>query len=75
MDGLAFYRLTQLPQKKSQKRKVQTQQVVNQEGVEYICTNCHTTNLVSAIGAIQCRSCDWRILEKGRSLSVTLSAV
>ena len=75
MDGLAFYRLTQIPAKKSQKRKVQTQQVVEQAGVEYICANCNKVNLVSARGAIQCRFCDWRILEKGRSLTVTLSAV
>ena len=75
MDGLAYYRLKQLPVKKSQKPKVQSQQPIDKTGVEYLCANCGKPNIVSARSDIQCRYCDWRILDKGRTLSVTLKAV
>ena len=79
MDGLALFRLTRVPQKQSKKRKV-NQNPVEQlksdlSGVEYYCSSCGKTNLVTAVSNIQCKSCDWRILEKGRKSIVTINAV
>ena len=76
MNGLAFYRLTQVPRKETRKRKVDTTVEVKQEsGVEYFCAHCGATNIVSSTSTIQCTSCDWRILEKGRKSQVVLKAV
>jgi DNA-directed RNA polymerase subunit RPC12/RpoP len=76
MDGLAFYRLTQVPRKETRKRKVDPKvEEVEESGVEYRCANCSSINLVSSKSTIQCTRCDWRILEKGRKTQVVLKAV
>jgi len=77
MDGLAFYRLTQVPDRKPRKRKVETKQdtTIDETGVEYYCGGCGKINLVNSTSSIQCRYCDWRILEKGKKNTVTLKAV
>ena len=79
MDGLAFYRLTQVPQAQTRKRKVvepQLTPVIEEEtGVEYNCHNCNKTNIIYSKTVIQCGHCDWRILEKAKSVAVTVNAV
>jgi DNA-directed RNA polymerase subunit RPC12/RpoP len=78
MDGLALFRLTRVPQKQSKKRKVNQnpeEQLTDLSGVEYYCSSCGKTNLVTAVSNIQCKTCDWRILEKGRKSTVTINAV
>lgn len=77
MDGLAFFRLTQVPQKESKKRKVVSKVEIKKDepGVEYYCSYCGNINIVTINSNIQCTSCDWRILEKGRKSTVTINAV
>ncbi len=78
MDGLAFYRLTQIPQntkKRKVKPKVEEHNLENEIGVEYYCPNCNQPNIVNSVCTIQCKKCDWRILEKGRQSIVTIKAV
>lgn len=78
MDGLAYYRLTQVPQKENKKRKVKNPVEhisINEKGVEYYCSDCGHTNIVNSISTIQCKRCDWRILQKGRKSIVTINAV
>jgi DNA-directed RNA polymerase subunit RPC12/RpoP len=79
MDGLALFRLTRVPQKQSKKRKVnqKTEEELKSDlaSVEYYCSSCGKTNLVTTVSNIQCAFCDWRILEKGRKSIVTINAV
>lgn len=76
MDGLAYYRLKQIPQKKGIKRKVKEPVIVNtEEGTKYHCARCNRVNLINTSSHIKCIYCDWRILEKRRSERVVIEAV
>tara|TARA_B000000441_G_C21693952_1_gene321493 strand:- start:784 stop:1017 length:234 start_codon:yes stop_codon:yes gene_type:complete len=77
MDGLAFFRLTQVPKRESKKRKVvsKVEVVPEESGVEYNCSYCGQKNIVTTTSNIQCTYCDWRILQKGRKSTVTINAV
>lgn len=77
MNGLAFYRLKHLPKEKSKKRKVYhaITKRENEIGVKYSCNNCGMEIIVDSNTILQCKSCDWRILEKKRVSTVVLQAV
>jgi DNA-directed RNA polymerase subunit RPC12/RpoP len=77
MDGLALYRLKHLPQKRAKKRKALPTIVEKQseKGVEYMCPNCNANMQVITTTVIQCKKCDWRILEKRRVSNVIVNAV
>ena len=77
MDGLALYRLKHLPKKRPKKRKALPTIVEKQseKGVEYVCPNCNACTEIISSSVIQCKSCDWRILEKRRVSNVRVNAV
>jgi len=77
MDGLAFFRLTQVPKRESKKRKVvsKVETITDASGVEYLCSYCGRKNIVNTTSNIQCTYCDSRILQKDRKSAVTINAV
>jgi len=75
MDGLAYYRLKQVPVAAPARKKVEVLiEPADQGSVAYECSKCRKETIVTASSSIQCRYCDWRILEKPRT-SVTLKTV
>jgi DNA-directed RNA polymerase subunit RPC12/RpoP len=76
MDGLAYYRLTQVPTKAPEQKKASdsVEEVDLSCSVAYECSSCRKETIIGANSNIQCRYCDWRILEKPRT-SVTLKTV
>ena len=75
-NGLAYYRLKQIPQKVGVKRKVKQREIINTEGgIEYHCARCNKINLINTSSRIKCVHCDWRILEKRCTERVVIEAV
>lgn len=67
MDGLAYYRLKQVPVHAPDQKKAPITIEVSENAVTYKCTKCGKENPITVSSSVQCRYCDWRILEKPRT--------
>tara|TARA_B110000003_G_C16509785_1_gene480728 strand:- start:289 stop:513 length:225 start_codon:yes stop_codon:yes gene_type:complete len=74
MDGLAYYRLKQVPVSAPEQKKTAVAIEVTEGSVAYECSRCGKETTINANSSIQCCHCDWRILDKPRT-SVTLKTV
>jgi len=70
MNALALYQLKSIPQSgpvvqvRPAKRAKTVELAVNANKIQYICTSCGAPTFLSSTDAVQCSSCNHRIVRK-----------